>query len=250
MAKKPVLTYTVIAINSLLFIAMMVYDRQLSYPTLVNFGAKVNFRIADYKFWHLVMPMFLHGSVQHLLFNNLALYYFAPLIEFQLGRLRFAVSYIAIGIIAAIGSFIFVPNVSLGASGVIYGFMAYHLYLYLLNKQLYLRIFGNSILQLIAVNLALTFLVPNIDIAGHLFGFIGGFIVYSLIIKQLPNRLFKPLAIVLLIAIGGGFFYRMLYYPKTEDYFMAKGAYYYQMEDWQELQKVENDYQKFLETTQ
>ncbi len=246
MTKKPILTYAVIAINTLLFAAMMAFDWKLSYATLVNFGAKVNFRIADYQLWHLVMPMFLHGSIQHLVFNNIALYYFGPVIEFQLGRLRYAISYLLIGIIATVGAFIFSEHVSLGASGVVYGFMAYHLYLYLLNKQLYLRVFGNSILTLIGVNIALTFVVPNIDIAGHLFGFLGGFIVYSLIVEQVPNRLFKPLAIALLIVVIGSFFYRVDNYRQSEDYFFSKAAYYYQIGDLQKVKQIDSDYQKLF----
>ncbi len=246
MTKKPILTYSFIAINTLLFVMMMLFDWRLSYATLVNFGAKVNFRIADYQLWHLVMPIFLHGSIQHLVFNNMALYYFGTVIEFQLGRWLYAVSYILIGIIASIGSFIFVPNVSLGASGVIYGFMAYHLYLYLLNKELYLHVFGNSILTLIGVNVLLNFIVPNIDIAGHLFGFIGGFIVYSLILPKTAIRFFKPLALLLLVIIGIGFGYRMNSYPQSEEYFVTKAAYYYQIGDMQRVDQIEAAYQKML----
>ncbi len=246
MTKKPILTYSFIAINTVVFIAMLLFDWQLSYATLVNFGAKVNFRIADYQLWHLVCPIFLHGSIQHMVFNNIALYYFGPVIEFQLGHLRYAISYILIGVIASIGSFIFVPNVSLGASGVIYGFMAYHLYLYLLNKELYLHVFGNSILTLIGVNVALTFIVPNIDIAGHLFGFVGGFIVYSLILRKTPYRFFKPLALLLLLIIGIGFGYRMSSYPQTEEYFVTKAAYYYQIGDIETVKQIDVEYQKML----
>ncbi len=246
MTKKPVLTYAIIAINTLLFAAMMLFDWKLSYVTLVNFGAKVNFRIADYKFWHLVMPIFLHGSIQHLVFNNIALYYFGSVIEFQLGRWRYALSYILIGVIASIGSFIFVPNVSLGASGVIYGFMAYHLYLYLLNKELYLKVFGSSIVTLIGANVLLTVIVPNIDIAGHFFGFIGGFIVYSFIVPYVPYRFFKPLALLLLVLIGVGFGYRMNSYPQTKDYFVSKAAYYYQIGDLESVEKLDIEYQKLL----
>ncbi len=246
MTKKPIITYSFIAINTALFIIMMLFDWQLSYATLVNFGAKVNFRIADYQLWHLLMPIFLHGSIQHLVFNNIALYYFGPVIEFQLGHIRYAISYFFIGIIASIGSFIFVPNVSLGASGVIYGFMAYHLYLYFLNKELYLHVFGNSILKLIGVNIALTFIVPNIDIAGHLFGFVGGFIVYSLILPKTPSRLFKPIALLLLVLIGIGFGYRMTSYPQTEDYFITKAAYYYQIEDFETFKQIDLEYQKMF----
>ncbi len=247
MTRKPTLTYAIIAINTLLFAAMMVFDWKLSYATLVNFGAKVNFRIADYKFWHLIMPIFLHGSIQHLVFNNIALYYFGSVIEFQLGRWRYAISYILIGIIASVGSFIFVPNVSLGASGVIYGFMAYHLYLYLLNKELYLHVFGNSILTLIGVNVLLTFIVPNIDIAGHLFGFIGGFIVYSLVVPHVPYRFFKPLAILLLLTIAGGFVFQLNAYRQSEDYYITKAAYYYQIGDMESVEKLDREYQKMLE---
>lgn len=241
---KPYITYTVLAINTILFAIMFIADYKLSYPTLVDFGAKVNFRIVDFKLWHLIMPAFLHGSLPHLLFNNLALFYFGPLIEKLLGHVKYAISYLTIGIIATIGSFIFTPNVSLGASGVIYGFMGFHLYLYLLDRAIYTQIFGKSILQLIAVNAILSFVIPNIDIAGHLFGFIGGLIVFGLQSQRVPHALFKPLAIVVLVTILAGFGYSAWQFRQSEDYYITKGAYYYQKGDQTNLLKVDQEYRE------
>lgn len=72
--------------------------------------------------WILLTHMFLHGGVNHLLFNMYALFIFGPMLEQRIGTRRFLLIYLASGIIAAfISSFFY--RFSLGASGAIMGML-------------------------------------------------------------------------------------------------------------------------------
>jgi membrane associated rhomboid family serine protease len=74
--------------------------------------------------WTLVTYMFLHGSVLHLLFNMLALFFFGPRLEMRLGGPDFLKLYFASGLGGALLSFVFMPNVGVvGASGAVFGIL-------------------------------------------------------------------------------------------------------------------------------
>jgi len=73
-----------------------------------------------YEPWLLVTSMFLHGGLEHILYNMFALLLFGIMLEHIIGGKRFIRLYFMAGIIASIGSAIFYPQ-SLGASGAIYG---------------------------------------------------------------------------------------------------------------------------------
>lgn len=70
--------------------------------------------------WILLTHMFLHGGVNHLLFNMYALFMFGTLLEQRISVKRFLLAYLASGIIAAFMSSFFYKS-SLGASGAIMG---------------------------------------------------------------------------------------------------------------------------------
>jgi membrane associated rhomboid family serine protease len=74
--------------------------------------------------WTLLTYMFLHGSITHILFNMLALYFFGPRVEERIGSSRFIVLYTVSGITGALMSLIFAPySPIVGASGAIFGVM-------------------------------------------------------------------------------------------------------------------------------
>src|SRR5438552_731433 len=67
--------------------------------------------------WTLVTYMFVHAGVSHLLFNMLALFFFGPRLEFELGGERFLWLYFTSGIAGGLLSFVFSPLVAIvGAS--------------------------------------------------------------------------------------------------------------------------------------
>jgi membrane associated rhomboid family serine protease len=53
--------------------------------------------------WTWIISVFAHGSPGHLLFNAIALYFFGPLVERQVGSKKFAVLFLGSGILAGLG---------------------------------------------------------------------------------------------------------------------------------------------------
>lgn len=77
-----------------------------------------------YRPWTLVTYMFLHGGMTHILFNMLALFFFASRVESRLGSRRFLTLYFIAGITGGLLSLPFTPNVQIiGASGGVFGVM-------------------------------------------------------------------------------------------------------------------------------
>lgn len=74
--------------------------------------------------WTMVTYMFLHGSLGHIFFNMLALYFFGPRVEQRMGSERFIVLYFIGGIAGALVSFFFAPRAPIiGASAAVFGVM-------------------------------------------------------------------------------------------------------------------------------
>ena len=93
------------------------------------------FAVQRFQVWRFVTYMFLHGGGMHLLFNMLALFFFAGRLEDKWGSKGFLKFYFVCGIGAAIVHALFTYLTSepfqamLGASGAVYGILlAYALY--------------------------------------------------------------------------------------------------------------------------
>ena len=72
--------------------------------------------------WTAVTYMFLHAGVGHILFNMLALFFFGPRLEAELGARRFVLLYAISGLSGAALSFLFSFHAAVvGASAAVYG---------------------------------------------------------------------------------------------------------------------------------
>jgi membrane associated rhomboid family serine protease len=72
--------------------------------------------------WTALTYMFLHAGVGHILFNMLALFFFGPRLEAELGGRDFLLLYVISGLSGAALSFLFSFNTAVvGASAAIYG---------------------------------------------------------------------------------------------------------------------------------
>lgn len=72
--------------------------------------------------WTLVTYMFLHAGIGHLFFNMLALYFFGPRLELEVGSRHFLWLYFVSGIVGGLLSFVFTPYTQIvGASGAVFG---------------------------------------------------------------------------------------------------------------------------------
>jgi membrane associated rhomboid family serine protease len=121
--------------------------------------------------WRLITSAFLHGSVLHIAFNMLALWWLGSPVEMVLGRVRYLGLYLVSGLAGAAGALVADPTaVTVGASGAIFGLLGAGL---ILEWQATGSLAGNY-LTLIVINLAISFAVPGISYGGHIGGLIGG----------------------------------------------------------------------------
>lgn len=79
--------------------------------------------------WRIVSSIFLHGGIEHLFFNALSLFFFAPVLERTIGRMEMYKIFFLGGIagsllyLALVYAGVSAPAPALGASGAIYAIM-------------------------------------------------------------------------------------------------------------------------------
>lgn len=110
------ISHILLALNALVFVI-----QTFSGPEMLMAGAKVNSAIAAGEYYRLVSPMFLHGSITHLMVNSFSLHSTGPSVESWFGKKRFLSLYLASGVAGNLLSYAFTPTPSVGASGAIFG---------------------------------------------------------------------------------------------------------------------------------
>lgn len=178
---KPYLTYTLIAINLIVFALMTLAGGSTNPAVLVLFGAKVNSLILQGEFWRLFTSMFLHIGILHLAFNLYALWILGPIMEEFFGRIRYILIYIISGLMGSFASFLFTDAISAGASGAIFGLLGALVVYSRRRPALWKSGFGKSLAVIIIINLVLGFMEAGIDIYAHFGGLIGGMVLSAII---------------------------------------------------------------------
>ncbi|HEY0709503.1 MAG TPA: rhomboid family intramembrane serine protease [Polyangia bacterium] len=174
------------AANIILFGLAMHWGARDFNRALMAMGANSRHLVEDGEVFRLLSHAFLHGNAGHLLVNLIALFSFGGFLEGVLGWRRIVVLYglsaIAGGVFSA---FIGGAQLSVGASGAIWGFMAAGLAVVLKKRTLLPPLFAarmrSSLLWVLALNTALSVAplfvagFPNIDLWAHLGGGLMGF---------------------------------------------------------------------------
>lgn len=144
-------------------------------------GATLYPGVADGAYWQLLTSAFSHMQVWHIGFNMFALWVLGPQLEMAIGRLRFLALYF---ISAFAGSALvlwaspeYTFGGTLGASGAIFGLMG-------ALAIVALKVGGDvrGLATWVALNFAITFIVPNISWQGHLGGFLAGTTVGAILV--------------------------------------------------------------------
>ncbi len=175
--KKPIVTYVLIGLTVLIFLADEALNLFAGERWLTLYGIKWNEAIILWRqWWRFVTPLFLHGGLMHIVFNMYALAMWGRHLEALLGRARYIGVYFFAGILGCAASFAFSSAFSVGASGAIFGLFGALLYFRKEHKALFTAVFGMQVLVIIGINIANGFLVSNIDNFGHLGGLAGGFL--------------------------------------------------------------------------
>jgi rhomboid protease GluP len=184
--KWPV-TASLIAVNVAVYAVTAFLSQDLinsNTDVLIFLGAKVNSLIAAGEYWRLVTCMFLHGGIIHLAVNMYSLYAVGPVIENFFGKRKYLAIYFISGICASLLSFYMTPDVSIGASGAIFGVLGACLVLAVKIKNRIGKEFLINVIAVIALNLFLGFSIAMVDNFGHIGGLLGGIASSLLLFKN------------------------------------------------------------------
>lgn len=176
--KKIIVTYILIAVNVLVFLAMYLFgDGSRDSNTLLNFGANCGPLVKVGEYYRLITSAFLHIGILHLIMNNYALYVIGTQLESFLGRWKYLSIYLISAILGNLLSIVFSNYISAGASGAIFGLFGSLLY-FGYHYRIYLgSVLKSQVIPLIALNLLIGFTLSGIDNAAHIGGLIGGYFI-------------------------------------------------------------------------
>lgn len=176
--RKPFVTYTLLGITALMFLFQEFLGGSTNTFVLVRLGAKVNELIVLGDWYRLLTPMFLHIGLSHLLFNGLVIYFLGIQLESVFGHWRFFLLYVLSALAGNATSFAFNTSISAGASTALFGLFGSTIVLgKLFPGQPQIRAMSKNFSLLIVMNLLFGLFSPGIDMAGHIGGLVGGFMI-------------------------------------------------------------------------
>ncbi|XP_062205561.1 RHOMBOID-like protein 2 [Phragmites australis] len=135
--------------------------------------------VHEHQGWRLVTCIWLHAGVLHLLANMISLVLIGLRLEQQFGYVRIGIIYLVAGVGGSVLSSLFIRNnISVGASGALFGLLGAMLSELFTNWTIYANKAAAllTLLVVIAINLAIGIL-PHVDNFAHIGGFLTGFLL-------------------------------------------------------------------------
>ncbi len=150
----------------------------ISGQVAVLFGAKYGPLIHAGQSWRLITAGFLHGGFMHIFMNSWSLFILVREVEQFYGTSRLVFAYVFSTFTGFLCSFYWSPgSLSLGASAACFGMIGIMLAMGLRNRADPLaQLVKTHYTQWFVIGLVLS-LIPGIDMAAHVGGFLGGFVV-------------------------------------------------------------------------
>ncbi|MBR8742268.1 rhomboid family intramembrane serine protease [Nocardiopsis sp. MG754419] len=187
---KPYVTWTILTMMVVGFVVQWGTSDPIGQPTmspLTGMFSMWGVGVVAYGEWYrLFTAAFLHAGIFHLLFNGYAMFILGPQLERWLGHGRFLSLWLLGALSGSVLSLIATPGQgSVGASGAIFALFGA---VFVLGRRL--RLDTRMILVLLALNLGITFLVPNISWTAHIGGLVGGLLIGA-VFAYLPGRTAK-----------------------------------------------------------
>jgi len=171
---EPQLTYALIAINAIAFIAQVAGGGNIDGRggSVYVDGALFGPLVASGEWWRVITAAFLHAGPLHILLNMYFLWFLGTMLEPAIGKLRFAIIYVVSLVGGSLGALLVSPEaVTVGASGGVFGLMGAGI---LVMRSRGIDPMQSGLGVTLLLNLAISFLIPNISIGGHIGGLIAG----------------------------------------------------------------------------
>ncbi|MBY5035038.1 rhomboid family intramembrane serine protease [Streptococcus gallolyticus] len=202
-------TNCLLGITTLVFLAMQIlrFGQATSSQTIFDFGGLFGLAVRQdvTQIWRLLTPIFVHIGWEHFLFNGFTHLIFGYEVEDIFGPWRFLALYLLSGLMGNVFVFYFTPDVvAAGASSSLFGLFGVMAVLRYQSRSAYVRFLGQRYVGLLIANLIVTFISPNISIAGHIGGLIGGaFCAFMLVLPREPWLFTKGQRLLVWLAYVG-----------------------------------------------
>jgi len=158
----------------------------LDYTKIIDLFANYYVNVKKGEIYRLITYSFVHANFLHLFFNMYALYYIGPQVEKYYGKMNYLIIYLGSALIGGLFTTVLTSSVSVGASSSIFGLFSSMLYFGYKYRNVLDNFLRSGIIPVLILNLILGFMIPGIDVYGHIGGLIGGIVLsYTL---GLPNK--------------------------------------------------------------
>lgn len=203
--QMPFMTVGLVVMMVLVFLAMTLDGGSTNVNVLITFGAKLNALIQQGQWWRLITPVFLHIGFTHILMNMITLYFVGMQLEAAFGHSRFLAIFLVAGVAGNVASFCFSDSLSAGASTAIFGLFGAFL---MLGESFWqnqvIQQLARTFLAFVVMNIAFDLFTPGIDLAGHIGGLVGGFLVaYTVGVPRIGKVSTVKRVIATVVLIGG-----------------------------------------------
>lgn len=176
--KNPVTMMLVIVTTAVFLVTQVLYFGQsTSSQAIFNVGGMYGeyVKLMPTQLWRLISPIFVHIGWEHYFFNILALYFVGQMAEQIWGARQFLTLYLLSGVMGNLFTLTFTPRViAAGASTSLFGVFTAIALTGHFGRNPYLKQIGRSYQALIVLNLVFNLFTPDVSIAGHLGGLVGG----------------------------------------------------------------------------
>ena len=191
MRRLPPMTLTLIGVLTAIFAAELWLEVLDSADHLILIGALSRDAVMQGEWWRLLTAVFLHGGLDHLFGNMIALFVLGMVCEHAFGRAQFLALFVLSGIAGSVLSMVTSAGPSVGASGAIFGLQGAAVVLFRRYRDRLLvrdRRIGIVLIVWALYTIASGLVTPYVDNGAHIGGFIGG----ALIARGLHPVLLDP----------------------------------------------------------
>ena len=191
MQRLPPVTLGIVVVLAAIFLVEVAVEVLDSPEAFLLAGALSREAVLQGEWWRLVSAIFLHGGVEHLVGNAVALFVLGMVCEHAFGRGQFVVLFVAAGIAGSLVSMLTSPGPSVGASGAIFGLQGAAIVLFRRHRERLLvrdRRIGVVLIVWGLYTIAQGILTPYVDNGAH----VGGFIAGALLGRQLYPIVLEP----------------------------------------------------------
>jgi rhomboid protease GluP len=180
MRRLPPVTVALIVVLTAIFLVEHALEVLDSPEALLLIGALSRDAVLAGEWWRVVTAIFLHGSVNHLVGNAVALFVLGMVCEHAFGRVQFVSLFVWSGIAGSLVSMLTSPGPSVGASGAIFGLQGAAIVLFRRHRERLLvrdRRIGVVLIVWALYTIVQGMLTPYVDNGAHLGGLLGGMLL-------------------------------------------------------------------------